>query len=149
MAAALAVVVALLHGALVLFMVTGGLLGLRWHRLLYVHAPLTAAILVVNLAGAPCPVTALELRLRTLAGEAPYRDGFLGHHLVDPLGLHLHSAGVQAGLYAIALVPNAIAYGVLLTLGLVHEKARVRECAKSPVRGSRSGAAPRGSARRP
>jgi hypothetical protein len=114
-AAALAVVVALLHGALVLFMVTGGLLGLRWHRLPYVHGPLTLAILGINLSGAECPVTAWELRLRALAAWRPYRDGFIGHYLVDPLGLHLHSAGVQVGLYAIALVPNLLAYGLLLT----------------------------------
>jgi hypothetical protein len=113
--AALAVVVAVVHGALVLFMVTGGLLGLRRPRLLYLHAPLTLAILGVNLAHAPCPVTTLQLRLRALAGEPPYRDGFLGHYVVDPLGLHLHSPAVQAGMYAIALVPNAVAYGLLLS----------------------------------
>ena len=113
--AALAVVVALVHGALVLFMVTGGLLGLRHRRLLYLHAPLTLAILGINLAHAPCPVTSLQLRLRALAGEPPYRDGFLGHYVVDPLGLHLHSPAVQAGMYAIALVPNAVAYGLLVS----------------------------------
>lgn len=122
--AALAVVVAVLHGALVLFMVTGGLLGLRWHRLLYVHAPLTVAILAVNLAGAPCPVTALELHLRSLAGEPTYRDGFLGHYAVDPLGLHLHTTGVQVGLYAIALVPNLIAYGTLLVRAYARKSTR-------------------------
>jgi hypothetical protein len=111
----LADAVAVLHGTLVLFMVTGGLLGLRRHRLLYVHAPLTLAILGINLAGAPCPLTTLQLRLRAEAGEPPYRDGFIGHYLVEPLGLHLHGAGVQAGLYAIALGPNVIAYGLLLT----------------------------------
>ena len=130
MTAALAVVVAVLHGALVLVMVTGGLLGLRRHRLLYVHAPLTLAILGINVAGAACPVTALELRLRALAGWAPYRDGFIGHYAVDPLGLHLHDPTVQAGLYAIALVPNLLAYGLLL------------------IRAAPRGA-PRGSVRRP
>ena len=44
-ASAVAVAVAVQHGALVLFMVTGGLLGLRRHRVLCLHAPLTLAIL--------------------------------------------------------------------------------------------------------
>jgi hypothetical protein len=121
---ALADVVAVLHGALVLFMVTGGLLALRRHRLLYVHAPLTLAILGIHLAGAPCPVTAVELWLRALAGEPAYRDGFLGHYAVDPLGLHLHSAGVQFGLFAIALVPNLVAYGLLLIRALARTSTR-------------------------
>jgi hypothetical protein len=119
-AVAVAVAVAALHGALVLFMVTGGLLGLRRRRLLLLHGPLTIAILAVNVLGADCPVTAFELRLRALAGEPPYRDGFIGHYLVEPLGLHLHSPAVQAGLYAIALVPNLVAYGLLLARAARH-----------------------------
>lgn len=113
--AALAVVVAVVHGALVVFMVTGGLLGLRHRWLLYLHAPLTLAILGIKVTGTDCPLTTLQLRLRALAGEPPYRDGLIGHYVVDPLGLHLHSPAVQAGIYAIALVPNAVAYGVLLS----------------------------------
>jgi hypothetical protein len=112
--AALAVAVAVLHGALVVFMVTGGLLGLRWHRLLLVHAPLTLVILGINLAGADCPITGWELALRARAGLPAYPGGFIGHYVVGPLGLHLHQPGVQAGLYAVALLPNLLAYGLLL-----------------------------------
>ena len=37
--------VALLHGAAVLFMLTGSLLALRWPRVLWLHVPVSLAIL--------------------------------------------------------------------------------------------------------
>ena len=42
----LAWTVAVLHGAAVLFMLVGGLLALRWPRLLWLHVPIALAILV-------------------------------------------------------------------------------------------------------
>ena len=76
----LAGVVAVVHGAAVLFMLTGSLLALRWPRLLYLHVPVALAILAVNLAGQPCPLTDLELALR---------DGYSTYH---GLGLGLPGA---------------------------------------------------------
>ncbi|MGY1786330.1 DUF2784 domain-containing protein [Geodermatophilus sp. SYSU D00698] len=110
----LASAVAVLHAAVVLFMLTGALLALRWPRLVWLHAPVALAVLAVNLAGAPCPLTTLELALRERAGAAPYDGGFLGHVLFGPLGLDVHSAGVQVGTYTVALGVNAVGYGLLL-----------------------------------
>jgi len=103
---------AVLHGAAVLFMLAGSLLALRRPRLLYLHAPVALAILAVNLAGQPCPLTDLELALRDAAGAAPYAGGFLGHYLLAPLGVDVHTAGAQLGIYLTAIVPNAVGYGV-------------------------------------
>jgi len=61
--------VAVVHAAAVLFMLTGGLLALRCPRLVAAHAPVAVAILAVNLAGADCPLTVLEVRLRAAAGR--------------------------------------------------------------------------------
>ena len=110
----LAGTVAVVHGAVVLFMLTGSLLALRWPRLLLAHAPVALAVLGVNLSGAPCPLTTLELALRERAGAAPYSGGFLGHFLFGPLGLDVRAAAVQAGTYAVALGLNALGYGLLL-----------------------------------
>jgi uncharacterized protein DUF2784 len=110
----LANAVAVLHAALVLFMLTGALLALRRPRLARVHAPVALAVLTVNLAGAPCPLTTVELALRERAGAAPYDGGFLGHFLFGPLGLDVRSAAVQVGMYSVALGLNAVGYGLLL-----------------------------------
>jgi hypothetical protein len=98
----LASAVAVLHGAVVLVMLTGALLALRWPRLVLLHVPVALAVLAVNLAGAPCPLTTLELALRERAGAAPYDGGFLGHFLFGPLGLDVGDPAVQAGTYAVA-----------------------------------------------
>jgi hypothetical protein len=116
--------VAVLHGAAVLFMLTGALIAGYRSWLLLVHVPVALAILGVNLAGAACPLTTLELWLRVRAGEPGYRDGFLGHYLFGPLGLDVATTGTQLGIYAVALGLNALGYGLVVTLAL-RRRARV------------------------
>ncbi|TYP88472.1 DUF2784 domain-containing protein [Blastococcus xanthinilyticus] len=110
----LANAVAVLHAAAVLFMLVGALLALRWRRLMLLHAPVALAILAVNLAGADCPLTTLELALRAEAGLPGYDGGFLGHYVVGPLALDVRAPGLQAGIYSVALGLNAVGYGALL-----------------------------------
>ena len=105
--------VAVVHGLAVVLMLTGALVALRRTEFLLLHAPVAAAILAVHLAGAPCPLTELELALRERAGGAAYTGGFLGHHVFAPLGLDVGSPAVQAGIYTVALVPNVVAYWLL------------------------------------
>ncbi len=105
--------VAVVHALAVGLMLTGALVALHRPRVLLVHAPVSAVILAVHLAGAPCPLTDLELALRERAGAAPYDGGFLGHHVFAPLGLEVGSPAVQAGIYTVALVPNVVGYGLL------------------------------------
>jgi hypothetical protein len=123
----LAGLVAVLHGTAVLFMLTGSLLALRRPRLLWLHAPVAVAILAVNVAGLPCPLTRLELHLRAAAGAPGYRGGFLGHYLFGPLGLDAHAPLVQVGMYTVALGLNALGYGLLLS------RARARRAARAPA----------------
>ncbi|MGY1712025.1 DUF2784 domain-containing protein [Geodermatophilus sp. SYSU D00758] len=113
----LASVVAVLHGAAVLLMLTGSLLALRWPRLLWAHAPVALAVLGVHLAGAPCPLTVLEDALRARAGAPPLPDGFLGTYAYGPLGLDQAATGTQVGTYVLAVGLNALGYGLLATRG--------------------------------
>lgn len=98
--------VAVVHAAAVVLMVVGGLLALRWPRLLWVHLPVAAAIAGVYLVGADCPLTDLEAALR---GGQPFEGGFLGHYLLTPLGLDRSATATQLGLLLTALVPNLAA----------------------------------------
>ncbi len=110
----LAAAVAVLHAAAVLFMLTGAVLALRWPRLLWVHVPVAVAILGLNLAGADCPLTDLERSLIADAGAVPYRGGFLEHYALAPVGLDVHAAAVQIGMYTLALGLNALGYGLVV-----------------------------------
>ena len=118
--------VAVVHGAAVVLMLTGALAALRRPRIVLLHAPVSAAILGVNLAGAPCPLTTLELALRAEAGGSAYRGGFLGHYVTEPLGFDIAATATQAGIYTVAILPNALAYG-LLCARLLRDRARRAE----------------------
>ncbi|MCV2487859.1 DUF2784 domain-containing protein [Geodermatophilus sp. YIM 151500] len=108
----LASAVAALHFALVLFVLTGSLVALRWPRLLCLHAPVALVVLAVNLAGEPCPLTVWELDLRAAAGAPLYPDGFIDHYFLDPFGADVHTTAAQIGIYAVALTPNLVGYAL-------------------------------------
>ena len=105
--------VAVVHGAAVVLMLTGAVIALWRPRILWVHLPVSLAILAVNRAGAPCPLTELELWLRAEAGHAAYEGGYLGHYVLSPMGFDVASPSAQAGIYTVAIVPNAVAFGLL------------------------------------
>ena len=109
----LADTVAVVHGAAVVLMLTGAVVALWRPRILWVHLPVSLAILAVNRAGAPCPLTELELWLRSEVGGAVYDGGYLGHYVFAPLGLDVASPSVQAGIYTAAITPNALAFALL------------------------------------
>jgi hypothetical protein len=105
-------VMAALHFALIAFMLTGSLLALRRPQLLWLHAPVALVILVVNVAGQPCPLTVWELEFLAAAGAPGYPDGFIDHYFLDPFGADVHTTAAQVGIYTVALIPNAIGYGL-------------------------------------
>jgi hypothetical protein len=118
----LAGVVAVVHAAAVLFMVSGSLLALRWPRLLWIHVPVGLTIITLYLTGSDCPLTAWELALREAAGEPGYRGGFLGHYVTEPLGFPIRATSTQVGIYVTALLPNLIGYGLLSARYLRRER---------------------------
>lgn len=105
--------IAALHAGCVLVMLAGGLVGLRRPAVLRVWVPVALGVLAVNLSGLPCPLTELEQSLRVAAGEGRYAGGFLEHYVLAPAGLRQSAVGVQAGIYAVALLPNVLACALL------------------------------------
>ena len=100
----LADLVLLLHGAFVLFVLAGGLLVLRWRRLIWVHLPAVVWGAAIEVGGWICPLTPLESRLRALAGAEGYADGFIEHYLLPLIypaaltrELQLTFAGIVVG----------------------------------------------------
>jgi Protein of Unknown function (DUF2784) len=113
-ASVLGAAVAVLHAAAVLFMLSGSLLALRWPRVLWLHVPVSLAILGLYLTGSDCPLTTWELALRDRAGEPGYRGGFIGHYITEPLGFPIEATSTQVGIYVVAFLPNVIGYGLLI-----------------------------------
>lgn len=106
----LADLVVVMHAAFVLFVLLGGLLGLRWPRVLWLHAPAAIWGITVEYAGFICPLTPIEVALRQRAGEAGYRGGFIEHYvegLLYPTGL---TREVQLALGTAALIVNIVVY---------------------------------------
>jgi hypothetical protein len=113
-----------LHLCFILFVVVGGLLVLRWPRLVWAHLPAAVWGVLIELGGWICPLTPLENLLRRSAGEAGYAGGFIEHYilpLVYPPGL---TRSIQVGLGIAVLTLNALAYGLLVI------RLRRRACAR-------------------
>jgi hypothetical protein len=110
----LAGAVAVLHGAAVLFLLTGSLIALRWPRTLWLHVPVSLVILGIYLTGSDCPLTSLELALRERAGGPGYTGGFIGHYVTEPLGFPIAATSTRIGVYIVAFLPNLVGYGLLL-----------------------------------
>jgi hypothetical protein len=107
---ALADAVLLLHLGFILFVVFGALLVARRRRWLPLHLAAAGWGVAVEAAGAACPLTWLEVRLRLLAGQAAYGEGFVEHYLLPliyPAGL---TREVQLTLGLGVLLINAILY---------------------------------------
>lgn len=74
--------VVLIHFLFVAFVFLGGLLVHKWPRLIWLHLPMLAWGVYIELSHTICPLTPLETGLRRLAGAEPYRGGFISHYLV-------------------------------------------------------------------
>lgn len=107
-------IVVLIHFAFIVFVVVGGLLGLRWPRVAWVHLPAAAWGAWIVLVGGLCPLTPLEQALRRAAGEAGYDTGFIEHYLLPviyPVGM---TRGVQIVLGLIVVAVNLCVYAIVL-----------------------------------
>ena len=111
---ALSLAVAVLHATAVVLLLTGALLALRYRRVLIVHVPVAAAVAVVHVLGADCPLTTWERTLRARSGQS-YDGGFLEHYVFGPLRLDPAEPAVSMGVYAVVVLPNLIGYALLAT----------------------------------
>ena len=75
--------VLVVHLAFIVFVAVGALLAWRWPWLLWLHVPSGAWAVAIVTVGFPCPLTPLEKGLRTSAGDAAYRGGFVDHYVED------------------------------------------------------------------
>lgn len=105
----------LVHFAFVLFVVLGGLLVLRWPRLIWLHVPAAIWGVLVEFTGWICPLTPLENHLRTTAGEQRYQGDFIAHYILPALYPEGLTRSDQLVLGSIALAVNAAIYALVFS----------------------------------
>ncbi|MGE6241973.1 DUF2784 domain-containing protein [Ectopseudomonas guguanensis] len=104
----------LVHLGFILFVLLGGLLLLRWPRLIWLHLPAVAWGILVECLHLGCPLTPWENQLRRLAGQAGYDGGFIEHYLIPliyPAGL---TPQLQLWLGALVVLVNLAVYAWLV-----------------------------------
>ena len=106
----LADLVMILHLAFVIFVVYGGLLLLRWRRVMWLHLPAAVWGAVVEFTGWICPLTPLENWLREQGDEASYRSDFIAQYLLPVLYPEDLTRGLQLLLSTGVVVLNAAVY---------------------------------------
>ncbi len=106
-----------LHFVFILFVLGGGLLVLRWRRLLWVHLPAAAWGAVVEMTGWICPLTPLENRLRELGGGRTYEGDFVAKYMAAIVYPEHLTQRTQLLLGAIVVVANAVVYAFVWKSG--------------------------------
>jgi hypothetical protein len=110
----LADAVVLAHAAFVAFVLSGGLLILRWKRLAWLHVPCALWGALVEAAGWVCPLTPLEDWLRSRADEPSFGGGFVERYLLPALYPEHLTRQVQAALGLGVVVLNVSVYGFVI-----------------------------------
>jgi hypothetical protein len=98
----------------ILFVLFGALLALRHRWIVALHLPAAVYGVLIEVSGAPCPLTFAEIYLRAKAGLAGYEGDFIEQYLlwmIYPDGL---TREVQLILGAIVLALNVVIYGWVL-----------------------------------
>ena len=86
----LAIMMALAHGLLAVFLVFAAPVAARRPLVMRWYLATAAPTAAVNILSLPCPLTVWEKYFWRLAGETPYRGGFISHYFVEPF----HSPGL-------------------------------------------------------
>ena len=110
----LAELVLLVHFLFIVLVVFGGLLVLKWPRLVWWHLAILAWGIYIEFSGDICPLTPLEVWLRRQAGETGYSGSFISQYIlpiVYPTGL-THNTQIVFGTILIGW--NILIYGIFI-----------------------------------
>ena len=104
----------LLHLGFILFVVAG--VGLVWRRpwLAWLHLPAVAWGVWIEVSYGVCPLTPLENRFRTLAGQVDYAGDFVGRYLLPLIYPDQLTPRLQVLLGVALLALNAVGYAWLI-----------------------------------
>lgn len=113
-----ATVVVLLHLGFIVFVVLGGLLVLRWPKLIWIHLPAAIWGALIEFRGWYCPLTGVEKWLLQAADKEVYSGGFIAHYIfaiIYPQGL---TRGIEIALGVFVLMINSAVYAKVIRTAL-------------------------------
>jgi len=113
----LADLVVLAHIGFVVFVVLGGLLALRWRRLIWIHLSAVIWGAAVEIFGWVCPLTPLENWLRARAGVIAYSSDFIARYFLPVLYPEGLTRELQIALGIFVIVVNLAIYKRLFRSG--------------------------------
>lgn len=108
----LAAAVVVIHFAVVLFVIVGALLVVRWPRVAWVHLPVIAWVIFAEWFEKICPLTFLENWLRQKGGGSFYNGGFVDHYITPVLYPDGLTHPMQIILGTLILVVNVTLYAI-------------------------------------
>ncbi len=106
------------HTAFVVFAVFGGLVALRWRKVIWLHVPAVLVAALAEFTGWICPLTPLENWFRVRGGEAGYTGSFIEHYIVPvlyPTGL---TRRIQVVLGTAVVMLNLLVYAYIAVVRL-------------------------------
>jgi len=109
----LADLVLIAHALFVVFVIFGGLIVLKWHKVMWLHIPCALWGALIEFFGWICPLTYLENYFLEISNGNSYDGGFIQHYLLPiiyPPGL---TTGIQILLGATVIVINFIIYWIV------------------------------------
>lgn len=109
--------VVFLHLLFILFVICGGLLLLRWPKLIWLHLAAISWGVAIELFGGICPLTPLENWLRQRSLEpATYSTDFVEHYLVPIVYPQELTRELQLLLALGVIITNALVYLLVLRI---------------------------------
>jgi len=106
--------VLIFHLSFILFAVLGAAMAFWRNWIPFVHIPVAAWAIFIELTGRSCPLTYFENYLRIKAGQSGYTESFIEHYLlaiIYPAGLTREIQFVLAG---VIIAINSVIYVWLL-----------------------------------
>ena len=116
--------VLLAHFAFIIFVLCGGLLLLRWPRLIWLHFPAMLWGVLIEVTAWVCPLTPLENYFRALAGANVYQTSFVERYVL-PI---IYPAGLTPTIQLL-LAATVIMFNIIIYTWIVLERRRRKRAA--------------------
>ena len=106
--------IVLIHFCFILFVIFGGLLVLKWRKIIWLHLPAAVWGTLIEFFGWICPLTVLENQFRLDNNGGAYTTGFIEHYIIPliyPEGL---TPEIQIILGIAVIVVNLFIYTLVV-----------------------------------
>ncbi len=111
----LADTILILHLIFIVFVIVGGFMVVRWHKLIWLHIPIMLWGVIVEWGNFICPLTPLENYFRNLAGMSTYNHGFIEEYIYPLIYLENLTRALQIKIGILVIIINIIAYTIVVS----------------------------------